>query len=143
MNIEALFMQIETLFTHIDLYILIPFGMLMTLFGLGNAWNDRRKNKIAIQEIWVVFQSIKTGEKKRLKGSLLRKDCTRSEVFGLINMNTKSGERISIAAMKQGAYFMSLKSIQQDASERAVVLPLSEKELAWFPFSDFESWQQP
>jgi len=135
-------MKLSELITNIDLYLLIPIGGLMLGFELYERAQSKKQQRIDSQEIHVVFRRKGTQECKKLFGTLLRKDCSRSEVFGLINMNSKAGGRLNIEFMKTPAYFANLKRVQDDPSVDMIELELSDEELEFFPFEDWENADQ-
>ena len=64
--------------------------------------------------------------------SLLRKDCTRSEIFGLLGMIQKDTQkRFEVAFMKDLTLLDLLQKIQKGKEENFVI-PLSKEELTQF-----------
>jgi len=131
-------MSIGDIIAKVDLYLLIPVGIVMLFFDFRERHKEREEQRIGNQEINVVFQNDKSGERRKLQGTLLRKDCTRGEVFGLISMNSIRGGRLTIEHMKTQQYFEGLKRVQEDTTACSIDLVLTEVELSEFPFSSWE-----
>jgi hypothetical protein len=72
------------------------------------------------------------GEKIDTGLSLLRKDCTRSEIFGLLGMIQKDAKkRFEVAFMKDLSLLDSLQKIQK-GKKNSFIIPLSKEELSQF-----------
>jgi hypothetical protein len=98
---------------------------LATLAFLGYMEYTRLEDKIK-----VCFDV--DGEKIDTGLSLLRKNCTRSEIFGLLGMIQKdTKKRFEVAFMKDLSLLDSLQKIQK-GKDNSFIIPLSKKELAQF-----------
>ena len=68
--------------------------------------------------------------------SLLRKDCTRSEIQGVLGMIQKdSSKRYNVSYMKQRAFLQKLHQIQKGNDKRLIIY-LSDQEVLQFDVKD-------
>ncbi len=81
-------------------------------------------------EIEIVFNI--EGEHKSTGLSVLRKDCTRSEIMGILGMIQKNPkEKFSISYMKEPKMLKDLYAIQKGSAKR-LVIPLTKEEAKQF-----------
>lgn len=84
------------------------------------------------QEESVAISFLVANEKKKTGLSLLRKNCTRSELLGVLGMIQKDPKtRFEIASMKKAAFLDTLARIQKE-SDTNLYITLTESELKQF-----------
>lgn len=128
----------DTLLELLDLYLLVPIGLITVLCTLGSlCWRERQK-RINNQPIFIILNDLQDNKHYRISGNILRQDLTRGEIRGVLSLY--SNGRFDLDALRTEAFSNNIRYLKANHKLRTLHIPLNPDERHQFKLETLEIW---
>ncbi len=131
----------QQLMAWMDLNVLVLAGLCTLIFSARIWWVQRQQGLLDRQEIYILLRNEATADVRKISGYVQRKDLTRSEIRGIISMDSQDPRgHFSIETFNNENFYRELNRLKNQQQKRTLCLNLTAEEARQFPMQTLQSW---
>jgi hypothetical protein len=131
---------LESLFKWSDLWVLVPISLVNIIISVC-VWVYQKRQQISGQHrLYIVLRDTANNTLYKVRGSILRKDFTRSEIRGVISM--EAGGQFNLESVNDEHFYKTLHQLQSDNKRRVLCLDVNPIETTQFALQTMTEWSQ-